>query len=194
MPSKSHFHKKDCALSLILKVRVFGTRKWPIKTHFKDQPISKLLSHYSAVPEPAPTSQEQRTTSKPWTPTPPGIICNTSACTDISQGWCLKHFNFALRSPCKRASALRVHSLWLSYYSKGYSAPLRAVRARVEWNSSFIDIYWVCRAVWYFKTQTDLMSLQCMRVYYDNKYYLHKTKSRPIAWSSLIHFYISIVS
>ena len=94
MPSKSHFHKKDCALSLILKVRVFGTRKWPIKTHFKDQPISKLLSHYSAVPEPAPTSQEQRTTSKPWTPTPPGIICNTSACADISQGWCLKHFNF----------------------------------------------------------------------------------------------------
>ena len=28
--SKTHFHKKDCALGLILKVRVFGTRKWPI--------------------------------------------------------------------------------------------------------------------------------------------------------------------
>ena len=27
---KTHFHKKGCALSLILKVRVFGTRKWPI--------------------------------------------------------------------------------------------------------------------------------------------------------------------
>ena len=30
MLSKSHFHKKDCALGLILKVRVFGTWKWPI--------------------------------------------------------------------------------------------------------------------------------------------------------------------
>ena len=28
--NKTHFHKKDCAPSLILKVRVFGTRKWPI--------------------------------------------------------------------------------------------------------------------------------------------------------------------
>ena len=27
---KTHFHKKDCAPSLILKVRVFGTQKWPI--------------------------------------------------------------------------------------------------------------------------------------------------------------------
>ena len=26
--NKSHFHKKGCALGLILKVRVFGTRKW----------------------------------------------------------------------------------------------------------------------------------------------------------------------
>ena len=34
------------------------------------------------------------------------------------------------------------------------------------------------------------MSLQCMRVYYDNKYYLHKTKSRLIAWSCLMHFWI----
>ena len=30
--NKSHFHKKGCALGLILKVRVFGTRKWPITT------------------------------------------------------------------------------------------------------------------------------------------------------------------
>ena len=29
--NKTHFHKKGCALGLILKVRVFGTRKWPIK-------------------------------------------------------------------------------------------------------------------------------------------------------------------
>ena len=27
---ESHFHKNGCALALILKVRVFGTRKWPI--------------------------------------------------------------------------------------------------------------------------------------------------------------------
>ena len=28
--NKTHFHKKGCALGLILKVKVFGTRKWPI--------------------------------------------------------------------------------------------------------------------------------------------------------------------
>ena len=28
--NKTHFHKKGCALGLILKERVFGTRKWPI--------------------------------------------------------------------------------------------------------------------------------------------------------------------
>ena len=28
--NKTHFHKKGCAPSLILKVRVSGTRKWPI--------------------------------------------------------------------------------------------------------------------------------------------------------------------
>ena len=29
--NKTHFHKKGCAPSLILKLRVFGTRKWPIE-------------------------------------------------------------------------------------------------------------------------------------------------------------------
>ena len=29
--NKTHFHKKGCAPSLILKARLFGTRKWPIK-------------------------------------------------------------------------------------------------------------------------------------------------------------------
>ena len=29
--NKTHFHKKGCALGLILKVRVFGTRKWSIE-------------------------------------------------------------------------------------------------------------------------------------------------------------------
>ena len=28
--NKTHFHKKGCAPSLILKVRTFGIRKWPI--------------------------------------------------------------------------------------------------------------------------------------------------------------------
>ena len=28
--NKTHFHKKGCALGLILKVKVFGTRKWLI--------------------------------------------------------------------------------------------------------------------------------------------------------------------
>ena len=28
--NKTHFHNKGFALSLILKVRFFGTRKWPI--------------------------------------------------------------------------------------------------------------------------------------------------------------------
>ena len=27
---KTYFHKKGCASSLVLKVRVFGTRRWPI--------------------------------------------------------------------------------------------------------------------------------------------------------------------
>ena len=29
--NKTHIHKKGCAPSLVLKVRVFETRKWPIK-------------------------------------------------------------------------------------------------------------------------------------------------------------------
>ena len=32
--NKTHFHNKGFALSLVLKVRVFGTQKWPIlKSH-----------------------------------------------------------------------------------------------------------------------------------------------------------------
>ena len=33
--NKTHFHLKGCALGLNLQVRVFGTRKWPIKVHTK---------------------------------------------------------------------------------------------------------------------------------------------------------------
>ena len=32
--NNTHFHKKSCALGLILKLRVFGTRKWPITAFF----------------------------------------------------------------------------------------------------------------------------------------------------------------
>ena len=32
--SKTHFHKKGCALGLILKLRVFGTRWRPIQVAF----------------------------------------------------------------------------------------------------------------------------------------------------------------
>jgi len=39
--NKTHFHKKGCALSLILKVRVFGTRKWPIIAFPLPQAINK---------------------------------------------------------------------------------------------------------------------------------------------------------
>ena len=28
--NKTHFHNTDFALSLVLKVKFFGTRKWPI--------------------------------------------------------------------------------------------------------------------------------------------------------------------
>ena len=30
--NKTHFHKKVCALSLILKVRVFESQKWPFQS------------------------------------------------------------------------------------------------------------------------------------------------------------------
>ena len=43
--NKTHFHKKGCAPSLILKVRVFGTRKWPIfPTRFPNQTLSNFFS------------------------------------------------------------------------------------------------------------------------------------------------------
>ena len=32
--NQSHFHKKGCARSFILKVRGFGTRKWPIDFYY----------------------------------------------------------------------------------------------------------------------------------------------------------------
>ena len=48
--NKTHFHKKGCAASLILKVRVFGTREWPIhQFHIANNtPLlpSKILQKY----------------------------------------------------------------------------------------------------------------------------------------------------
>ena len=34
--NKSHFRKKSCALGILLKVRVFGTRKWPVTCIFSE--------------------------------------------------------------------------------------------------------------------------------------------------------------
>ena len=34
---KTHFHKKGFALGLVLRVRVFGTRKWPIRLISTDE-------------------------------------------------------------------------------------------------------------------------------------------------------------
>ena len=33
--NKTHFHNKGFALSLVLRVRFFGTRKWPIKQRIR---------------------------------------------------------------------------------------------------------------------------------------------------------------
>ena len=43
--NKTHFHNKGFALSLVLKVRFFGTRKWPITLAplFPIPPLRKFL-------------------------------------------------------------------------------------------------------------------------------------------------------
>ena len=43
--NKTHFHKKGCAPSLILKVRVFGTRKWSIHAALKSVNYARLKAH-----------------------------------------------------------------------------------------------------------------------------------------------------
>ena len=40
--NKTHFHKKGCAPSFVLKVRVCGTRKWPIRLRVERQ-LESLL-------------------------------------------------------------------------------------------------------------------------------------------------------
>ena len=41
--NKTHFHNKGFALSLVLKVRIFGTRKWPILHYVAASPPSFSL-------------------------------------------------------------------------------------------------------------------------------------------------------
>ena len=50
--SKTHFHRKGCVLTLILKVRVFGIRKWSILLMFFVRgfvPVRLLFSSCIAV-------------------------------------------------------------------------------------------------------------------------------------------------
>ena len=46
---KTHLHKKGCALGLNLKVRVFGTWKWPIEPRINGQYIA--LQHIHQHPK-----------------------------------------------------------------------------------------------------------------------------------------------
>jgi len=39
--NRAHFHKKDFTLGVVLKVRVFGTRKWPVT--LCSCPLQKVL-------------------------------------------------------------------------------------------------------------------------------------------------------
>ena len=41
--NKSHFHNKSFALSLVLKVRFFGTLKWPIDNRFRKKSFSQNI-------------------------------------------------------------------------------------------------------------------------------------------------------
>ena len=41
--NKTHFHNKGFALSLVLKVRFFGTRKWPMATNFTNKCAARAM-------------------------------------------------------------------------------------------------------------------------------------------------------
>ena len=49
--NKTHFHKKGFALRLVLKVTVFGTRKWPNQfiSQFNEVVFHKLTPSSSSV-------------------------------------------------------------------------------------------------------------------------------------------------
>ena len=51
---ETHYHKNDFALSLVLKVRVLGNRRWPIQ-RFTPYEISRRIfraGHYKDLTEP----------------------------------------------------------------------------------------------------------------------------------------------
>ena len=42
--NKTHFHKEGCALGLMLKVRLFGIRKWPIiDLYMNENPMVHII-------------------------------------------------------------------------------------------------------------------------------------------------------
>ena len=56
--NKTHFHNKGFALSLVLKVRFFGTRKWPIEPkELLSCSISCLQIAYNHQPDSSVTAQ-----------------------------------------------------------------------------------------------------------------------------------------
>ena len=56
--NKTHFHKKGFALGLVLRVRVFGNRKWPIEASLRS--VSGLVN--SVAPPFHPVSCKTKTT------------------------------------------------------------------------------------------------------------------------------------
>ena len=50
--NKTHFHNKGFALSLVLKVKLFGTRKWPIFVYFSGvHPKKTNAEHIKLFPD-----------------------------------------------------------------------------------------------------------------------------------------------
>lgn len=47
--NKTHFHKRDCTLGLILKVNVFGTQKWSVFVDRAFQSVFPINSGSSHV-------------------------------------------------------------------------------------------------------------------------------------------------
>ena len=48
--NKTHFHNKGFALSLVLKVKLFGTRKWPIRSiEFGQVGVNKILKDFKTI-------------------------------------------------------------------------------------------------------------------------------------------------
>ena len=48
---KTHFHNKGFALTVVLKVRVFGTRKWPIPQVLVVQTLDSAIHRINHYPE-----------------------------------------------------------------------------------------------------------------------------------------------